>query len=100
MSHPRQGRRKPYTVRGIRTRYCYRCGDQAEYQWQACADNRLFRPLCVRCDVELNALVLRWMEDPDAEDKIRHYAKMKGIQLTPAESTAPAPPSSRRKRPS
>lgn len=73
--HTRHGRRKPYTEIGIARLPCYRCGARAEYQWQACADNRLHRPLCARCDVELNSLVLRWMGDPDAEAKVSRYAE-------------------------
>lgn len=71
----RHGRRKPYTEIGISRLPCFRCGGRAEYQWQVCADNRLFRPLCARCDVELNRIVLHWMGDPDAETKVAAYAE-------------------------
>ena len=69
------GRRKPYTVIGIRRLRCARCGEKAEHQWQVCADGNRYRPLCLRCDVLLNALVLRWMRDPDARRKIAAYRR-------------------------
>jgi hypothetical protein len=68
----RPGRRHRYTQIGIRRLPCFRCGARSEYQWNVCADG-LFRTLCVRCDVGLNALVLRWMKDPEAEKKIARY---------------------------
>lgn len=73
MSHKRHGRKKPYTCIGIGRLPCFRCGEKARYQWQICADKRLFRPLCTACDIELNVMVLRWTGDPDAEAKIAAY---------------------------
>jgi hypothetical protein len=71
--HRRHGRRKPYTKIGIRRLPCFRCGGKpSQYQWNLCVDGP-YRTLCARCDVELNAMVLRWMGDPDAEAKIRRY---------------------------
>lgn len=66
-------RKRPYTQIGIRRVKCFRCSRPAEYQWQVCADGRQYRPLCPRCDVALNALVLRWMRDPEAAEKIARY---------------------------
>ena len=71
--HARHGRRLPYTEAGIRRLPCFRCGRPASYQWQVCADGRLYRPLCTDCDVALNELVLRWMGDPDADAKVETY---------------------------
>lgn len=72
MSWP-AGRRAPYTVRGIARMTCIRCGGQAVHQWQICADGNKQRPLCVDCDIKLNALVLKWARDPDAGKKIAAY---------------------------
>lgn len=70
----RHGRRRPYTELGIRRLPCFRCGQRpARYQWQVCADNGLYRPLCADCDVELNRMVLVWMNYPDAERVAREY---------------------------
>lgn len=69
---PMYGRKKPYTEIGVRRVPCTRCGRPAEYQWQVCADGRLFRPICKQCDIELNEFVLQFMGFP--EDLIR--AKM------------------------
>ena len=58
-------RRKPYTASGIRRLRCIRCGDRpAVHQWQICADGNHYRPLCIECDVRLNAMVLRFMNHP------------------------------------
>lgn len=75
----RTGRRQPYTDVGIRRLKCVKCGDPARFQWNACADGNLWRPLCARCDVELNRIVLTWIGDPDADEKITAYARAKGI---------------------
>jgi hypothetical protein len=58
-----------------------RCGEPARFQWNCCADGNLWRPLCLSCDVELNAMVLRWMGDPDADAKAIAYAQSKGASL-------------------
>ena len=60
-SDERSGRREPYTERGIRRLKCVRCGAQAEFQWQICADGNLWRPICRYCDRRLNRKVLEWM---------------------------------------
>ena len=58
---------------------CVRCGEQARFQWNACADANLWRPICGRCDVELNRLALEFMRDPHAGIKVAAYARAKGI---------------------
>lgn len=74
-----KGRREPYTVLGISRLSCIRCGDRAEHSWQICADGNKHRPLCLKCDVELNELVLNWAGDPRARKKIQAYrAKVYG----------------------
>jgi hypothetical protein len=71
-----RGRRKPYTERGIRRLRCFRCRKrQARQQWQICADGNVWRPICDECDLELNALVLRWIGGRGVEAKIRRYAQ-------------------------
>lgn len=73
--HRRHGRSKPYTTAGIKRLPCARCGSKASSQWQVCADGRLFRPLCASCDIDLNRMVLLWMNDPEAEAKAVAYAE-------------------------
>lgn len=73
--HRRHGRREPYTDAGIRRLPCFRCGEPARFQWNACSDLNRWRPLCTSCDVALNAMVLRWMGHPDAESLIAAYAE-------------------------
>lgn len=71
--HRRHGRRKPYTKLGVLRLPCYRCGGPAHHQWQICSDGNLYRPICLRCDIELNKMVLIWMGDPEWEAKIARY---------------------------
>lgn len=68
-------RHDPYTEVGIRRLKCIRCGDTAMFQWQICSDGNNYRPLCGRCDVALNALVLEWMRHPQAEALVEAYAR-------------------------
>lgn len=71
----RHGRKTPYTTAGIARLPCTRCGARpSRYQWQLCADDRLYRPLCVSCDLELNRLVLEWAGFEDAREKFDRYA--------------------------
>lgn len=65
----------PYTSQGISRVLCSRagCGRRADHQWSACADGNVARPLCGECDVELNAVALRWWGDPNWLVKIRAY---------------------------
>lgn len=59
-------RKSQYTKAGIQRCKCIRCGAPASFQWQICADNNNYRPLCRSCDVELNRAVLEFMRHPDA----------------------------------
>jgi hypothetical protein len=43
------------------------------FQWNCCADGNLWRPLCLKCDIAMNRMVLRWMRDPDADIKADRY---------------------------
>ena len=72
--HRRHGREKPYTEIGVQRLPCARCGEPAEQQWITCADG-LWRPICVKCDIELNEMVLKFMDDPKWKSKMRRYRK-------------------------
>lgn len=74
-----KGRKTPYTQLGIRRLKCFRCGERAEYQWQICSDGNVFRPICTRCDIELNETVLKFMGFKDWEAKMFKYAQSKGV---------------------
>lgn len=58
---------------------CFRCPRRAATQWNICADGNSFRPICLPCDVALNSLVLRFMRDPDRNEKIARYRAAKGL---------------------
>lgn len=66
-------KRTPFTNEEIVKEKCFRCGEPASTQWQICSDGNKYRPLCLKCDVELNELVLRWMGFPDAKRKLAKY---------------------------
>lgn len=70
------GRRRPYSVEGIRRLPCARagCTRGAYATWSACADGNLQRPLCPECDVALNAMVLAWFGHPDAAALLEQYS--------------------------
>jgi hypothetical protein len=71
---PRPGRIMPYTKIGIRRVPCTRCGRKPSvYQWQICAAERRWTPLCRDCDVLLNRLILDWIGDPEADAKMARY---------------------------
>lgn len=72
-------RRDPYTASGIRRRACVRCGRPGEHQWRICSDGGHYRPLCVRCDVALNRLVLRWSRHPRAKALGDAYAAKQAL---------------------
>ena len=69
-------RLKPYTETGIKRLKCFRCGDKATYQWQICSDGNQYRPICLKCDIELNEMVLKWMGFDDWQIKIDDYKKV------------------------
>jgi hypothetical protein len=74
----RHARREPYTDAGVRRLPCFRCGKAAEFQWSVCAAGNLHHPLCRRCDVALNELVLNWMGHPERDRLIAAYREEKG----------------------
>ena len=68
------GDKKPYTVSSINTVKCCRpgCRQRARFQWKTCADEHYF-PLCLRCDVALNHLVLAFVGEARAATKVHEY---------------------------
>jgi len=67
--------KKPYTKKEIVKMKCFRCKDSARFQWQICSDNNIYRPLCPKCDIELNKMVLKWTGIKNWKDKIVAYKK-------------------------
>jgi len=70
----RHGRTKPYTENGVKRLPCARCGKPAKQQWITCADG-FWRPICVECDIKLNEMVLKFMNDPCWKSKMMKYQK-------------------------
>ena len=73
-------RTKPYTTAGIRRLLCVRCKiNRASVQWQICADDSIYRPLCSECDLKLNRMVLVFMKFQGIRDKMKKYAAARAI---------------------
>lgn len=66
-------RKEPYTEKGILRLKCFRCKNKAVHQWQICADGNVYRPLCLKCDIALNRMVLKWMGFKDWKSKTKKY---------------------------
>ena len=71
-------RTKPYTEKGIRRLKCFRCGKQAHASWQICSDNRIYRPACKECDIEINKIILQFMGFPNWEEMLEKYKRKIG----------------------
>lgn len=65
--------RRQYTQEEVEAADCFRCGQPAHHQWQVCADDNTWRPLCFSCDVELNRRTLAWMGHPDQHRLMLDY---------------------------
>jgi hypothetical protein len=68
-------RRKPYTKRGLKRLSCARCGDPASRQVVFPFDG-LWKPVCVKCEEDLNVVCLVFMGDPDIDAKIARYKEL------------------------
>ena len=66
------GRHKLYTRIGLQRLSCVRCGDPASRQVRFSVDG-LWKPVCKRCDEELQLLFLIYVDDPDIDSKIERY---------------------------
>lgn len=83
-SFKQHGRRTPYTEIGIARVPCVRCGRKpSHHQFQLCADARLYRPLCIECDIELNRIVLQFFNLPNWERMFETYRALALNEPTP-----------------
>lgn len=75
------GRRELYSTEGIKRLQCFRCGGQAQTQWNCCANNNYWLPICASCDVEANEVFMHFMHFPPATAirLIRAYRKKMGL---------------------
>ncbi len=69
------GRRKPYTEIGIRRLNCQRCGEPAVHQWQVCANDNRYLPICLACDIDLNRVALDFMRVDNADELMERYSR-------------------------
>ena len=69
-------RKTPYTQIGIERLKCFRCKKRkANQQWGICADNNIWRPICILCDIDLNEMALKFMKFKDWKSKLNEYKK-------------------------
>jgi hypothetical protein len=68
-------RKTPYTEIWIKRLKRYRCWSPAQQQRQICSDSNIYRPICNKCDYELNVLVLDFMGFKDKKNKLKKYKK-------------------------
>ena len=66
-------RREPYTALGIGRVPCQRCGAPSHQQWAVCANDNLFMGVCLRCDMKLNRMVLRFFGFDDEVGIMARY---------------------------
>lgn len=63
---------------------CSRCGRRpGRALWDVCADRNRSRVLCLRCDISLNNLVLRWAGDPRRKSKMTRYRRRMTSEVFP-----------------
>jgi hypothetical protein len=76
-----EGRRTPYTPRGLRRMVCVRCRRfRAVEQWSLdiCSLGFIrWFALCLNCDVRLNAMILRFWQTHNGEEITRLYLQRK-----------------------
>lgn len=61
---------------GVRRMPCTRCGAKpSKYQWNSCANDNLWMPICEKCDILLNRWVLKFFRFPDRAAKLAAYIK-------------------------
>jgi hypothetical protein len=68
-------RTKPYLAETIHRQPCIRCGKPSVFQWQICSDTRYYRPICIECDMALNAMLLVWFNHPDPKGAMEAYKR-------------------------
>lgn len=72
---PRVGRIKPYTVEEIRKASCVGCGRKSRHQWNCCANDNRWIPVCIECDVALNEMTLAFFRVPKRASLLATYRK-------------------------
>lgn len=68
-------RRRPYPDSKLYKMTCHCCDQPARFQWNACADGNIWRPLCPSCDVKINIEVMKVLDPTNWRKRIRAYCK-------------------------
>lgn len=70
------GRKRPYTVDEIASRLCAGCRKRtAVHQWNCCAIDNRWVPVCLDCDFALNEMALAFFRVPDRETLLAKYRR-------------------------
>jgi NAD-dependent SIR2 family protein deacetylase len=73
----------PYTRRSIKRAQCVRCGERASDAFTICAAGTHRQlPVCKECDIAINAMIVRFLGFPDAEQMIETYARKRRRPLS------------------
>lgn len=67
-------RKTPYTAQGIGRVPCAHCGKSSTAQWKICATGA-YQGLCTECDIELNAIVIKFLNVSNADKIMNQYAR-------------------------
>lgn len=67
------GKKQPYTDDEIKHVKCCRCGGIPAAQWNCCANDGRWLPICAPCDVELNAYLLNFFNIPEKKKLLNKY---------------------------
>ena len=54
---------------------CYRCKKKATQSWNICSDGNKLRWVCLKCDVEINEMLLKFFRFRNWKSKIEKYKK-------------------------
>lgn len=71
------GRKRPYSQAEIGKVRC-RCGKPGAYQWNCCAIENRWVPVCKDCDIGLNEIVLAFFRVPDRDKIVARYRRKVG----------------------
>ena len=74
-------RKAPIPYSALLRMKCVACGARAKFQWSACADGNVWRPLCPRCDVAVNIAVLKVVQPKNWRRKVRAYCRRINFDL-------------------
>jgi hypothetical protein len=71
----RVGRKRPYFADEMKRQKCRACGKQAVHQWNCCANDNRWVPVCLDCDFALNEMALAFFRVPGRVALMTRYRR-------------------------